>query len=410
MKEKFKKAAGAIPFALAALCSLIVGMIESMTGDTLRSAPRMILTCFGVCSLGAFLFWVNTRKKVTARKQIAVWSLRSVSAILFIFAALIGLFDMVFRNPEHIVVMNNTKMVASVHAFLDVSVRYYQYKNALFYGKELGYEYYGSGGYDPFEEPEMPEPVYAKFDDSVGYFDGGQAGDTSADIGRDGETAGDPTQGELNQEAAIKELDIDVLENRTDELVFNFSIADFIDSYNGYYWQDRHVRYLSSLSSDNWSGRLYDSAIHSSHETLYYNFSEDRKIWPLPTISVYVPKNADYVQEITLNFDDHSYTEAMYDRYEEICFYTLKVFFPDMEDEKITALYKTLNQLAYDNMMPHEQRYGSGSIPCALYYKDGIGLYPYFAIGESVRLCIIPVDEKTIRYYEGNGVEIYEIE
>ena len=100
----------------------------------------------------------------------------------------------------------------------------------------------------------------------------------------------------------------------------------------------------------------------------------------------------------------------MYDRYEEICFYTLKVFFPDMEDEKITALYKTLNQLAYDNMMPHEQRYGSGSIPCALYYKDGIGLYPYFAIGESVRLCIIPVDEKTIRYYEGNGVEIYEIE
>ena len=85
MKEKFKKAAGAIPFALAALCGLIVGMIESMTGDTLRSAPRMILTCFGVCSLAAFLFWVNTQKKVTARKPIAVWSLRSVSAILFIF-------------------------------------------------------------------------------------------------------------------------------------------------------------------------------------------------------------------------------------------------------------------------------------------------------------------------------------
>lgn len=245
MKEKLKKAAGVIPLALAVLCSLTVGMVEGMTGDTLRSTPRIVLTCFGLCSFGIFLFWINTRKKIVTLKQIIVWGLRSVSVMLFVFATVIGLFIIVFHSPEHIVTINNIKMVASVNSFLDVSVYYYQYKNALFYGKELGYEYYGSGGYDPFEESEKPDPVYSEFDDSVGNFSGDEADADSTDMSNESSgTASDLSQDELNQEATIKELDIDVLENRTDELVFDFSVSDFIDSYNGYYWQDYHVRYL----------------------------------------------------------------------------------------------------------------------------------------------------------------------
>lgn len=45
----------------------------------------------------------------------------------------------------------------------------------------------------------------------------------------------------------IKELDIDVIENREDELVFSFSINDFIDSYNGYYWKDKKSSPFSFL-------------------------------------------------------------------------------------------------------------------------------------------------------------------
>ena len=35
--------------------------------------------------------------------------------------------------------------------------------------------------------------------------------------------------------------------------------------------------------------------------------------------------------------DLHSYTEKMYKQYEELCYYTLKVFFPDMAKKQITG-------------------------------------------------------------------------
>lgn len=209
------------------------------------------------------------------------------------------------------------------------------------------------------------------------------------------------------QKAEIKELSIEILNNRENELVFSFSIDDFIDSYNGYYWKDKQNIYLTPANE--WQIAEYDTAIHSNHTTLYYYFKADYKNYVLPSIAVYVPEDADYVQEITVNFDDHSYREEMYELYEEMCFYTIKVFFNDLSDEKIIELYKTLNKLAYDNVFPSEKGYASNPTPCALYYKDGIGLYPYFAIGQSVRLCVIPVTEQTIYEFKRKGVEVYEI-
>lgn len=132
-------------------------------------------------------------------------------------------------------------------------------------------------------------------------------------------------------------------------------------------------------------------------------------MWSLPTVSVFTPSDESYVQEIMLNFDDHSYTESMYRLYERTCFYTIKVLFPSFDDAETVELYTKLNELAYQNVFPNEQGYSSDSIPAALFYKDGIGLYPYFAIGESVHLCVIPVTDQTIAAFETKGTAIYEI-
>ena len=137
-----------------------------------------------------------------------------------------------------------------------------------------------------------------------------------------------------------------------------------------------------------------------------YDFS-DKTILPFPTITVYVPSNDDLVQEITVNFDDHSYMDSLYKVYEEMCFYTLKTVFPDLEDEKIINLYTTLNQLAYENVMP--VKYASGAVPCALYYRGDIGVYPYFALGDYVRLCVIPVTPQYLDQLRAQGVGVYEI-
>lgn len=209
-------------------------------------------------------------------------------------------------------------------------------------------------------------------------------------------------------EAEIQQLDIEVIENRENELVFNISIDDFIESYNSFWNQDHDWAYLKPSSE--WQWYLYDTAIHSSYETFYVYFTEDDHIYPQSTVSVYVPSNGNYIQEITINFDEHSYSESGYEQYKQICFYTLKVFFPDLSDDSIMDLCTEVNTLGNANVFTSDEWYSSDSVPCALFYKDGIGVYPYFAIGDWVHLCIIPVTKNTVDIFKDKGVAVYEIE
>lgn len=119
-------------------------------------------------------------------------------------------------------------------------------------------------------------------------------------------------------QAEIDPLDIQAVENRENELVFTFSIDDYIRSYNSYYERGYCRSYLTPASQ--WQCYTYDSAIHSDHETKKYYFTEDERVYSLPTITVYVPTNGDYIQEITVNFDEHSYANGgLYHSYHQGC-------------------------------------------------------------------------------------------
>lgn len=112
----------------------------------------------------------------------------------------------------------------------------------------------------------------------------------------------------------------------------------------------------------------------------------------------------------------------MYDLYKEMCFYTLKVFFPDFSDEQIISIYSKAIDSGYDHVIyskaidsgyyhifPSDEWYSSDSVPYAVFYKDNIAVYSYFAIGSSQSLCIIPVTQETINTLRQKGAEIYEI-
>ena len=131
-------------------------------------------------------------------------------------------------------------------------------------------------------------------------------------------------------------LEINVIENRQDELVFDISIDDYIDAYNALYR----------------SGK-----IHSAHETAVYTFAEDKSILTIPTITVYAPADKQYISEITVNFDDHGYSEELYDLYDEMCFYTLKVFLPELQDEELISLRDAVNLSAYEDWFQNEDGY-----------------------------------------------------
>lgn len=332
-------------------------------------------------------------KKRIAQKAMSAFGIVITLLGVGVFGLVI-FFEAVFGyESEQVVEKYGQKMVAYEDHWHDTRVTYYEYKNFLVCGyKVLGRELYGTGFYT-YEFYDTQGNLIARSED-------GQS--TSQNDESEQQNV------EAKEKPELNVLDIRVEENRKNELVFTISIDDFISSYNSFYWQDNNGPYL--LPSSEWDCFTYDSAIHSDHETYYYRFYEHEKSWSIPTVSVYVPTNSAYIQEIALGFDDHGYTEPLYNLYEEFCFYTLKVLFPDFEDDKIIELYSTLIQLAYDNIVPHEQGYSSNSIPRALYHQNGIGLYPYFAIGESLYICIIPIDNQYIDELASKGVEIYNID
>lgn len=196
-------------------------------------------------------------------------------------------------------------------------------------------------------------------------------------------------------------------ENREGELVFSISIEDFVEGFNCLYAGDYGRNYL--LPPEEWQTYTLNSAIHTDYETVCFYFSEDEKVLSLPTMTVYVPTDSDTIQEVTINFDEHSYTEATYAMYEQMCFYTLKVFFPTLSEEAVVELYQEANRLGNEKVFSSEAWYDNGAVPCALFFQDDIGVYPYFAIGDWVRLCVIPVSEAVVEDFRQKGVEIHEI-
>lgn len=211
------------------------------------------------------------------------------------------------------------------------------------------------------------------------------------------------------EEVPLHELDIVVQKNTNDENVFNITLDDFIQSYNGYYWKDHGDRYLQAASE--WQVSFLDNTVESAYPATQYSFRADESTWTLPVMNVIVPDAGEQIQQIDLNYDEHSYSEATYALFEKDCYYTLKVFFPDLSDEQLTSLYQTINQSSYDNTFPSDQQYraGSAQLPAVLYYRNGIGVFGYFAIGAPVHFCVIPVDEATIADYKAGGVDVREI-
>lgn len=202
-------------------------------------------------------------------------------------------------------------------------------------------------------------------------------------------------------------LDIQVMENRENELVFTISTSDYVESYNSYYKVDYCRSLLPPVSQ--WQCFTYDSAIHSEYETKCYSFTEDEHVYSLPTIMVYVPTNDDYIQQITVNFDEHSFTQSGFEQYKEMCYYTMKVFFPDLSDARIMDLCAEIVALGNQNVFSSDEWFSKNAVPFALFYREGIGVYPYFAIGDWEHFCIIPVTEETVTEFGEKGVQIHEI-
>ncbi len=394
MKNFVKNYWGFFPFAIYLLLQVVVSSVNKICGFQLRNMPVLFLYWFAVISILVIFLWValSIYKGIRSKRVKGYNILDKLVLVLF---ALIGVFVVFFsvlicsffNTEERIVTKNNIKMVASYNNFNEEKVNYYEYKNSFVYGKNFGFEIYlNSELKSPLSDDFNEKPISWIFYD----------------------LDGNVIDSSNNKNNKFKKIDLEVKENREKELVFNFSIDDFINNYNKYYSDDKGSTYLKP--SLNWQVNQLEKAVHSKYKMDEYRFKEDENKWSLPILSVYVPENSNYVEEVIVNFDDHGHTEEMYNIYEEICFYTLKVFFPDLPNDKIISLYKEINELAYEKTFPKEQDYDDDIVPYSVYIKGNVGVYPYYAVGDYVRLCIIPVNDETIKEFKEKGVNICEIQ
>lgn len=202
-------------------------------------------------------------------------------------------------------------------------------------------------------------------------------------------------------------LEIEALENEDGQACFSISVDDFIASYNSLYRPVYAKDYLS-VSSD-WSV-LPDITPYLELDATNYRFSADEQIWSMPTVSIYTPENNNGIYEIELTFDDHGYRESLYEEFKQICFYSLKVFLPELSDTEISSLYKELYLQTNNNFWGEYYTYSDMERPMltAIYYYNGIGFYGYYGAG-TANICMIPMTQETLVQFEQEGIEICEI-
>ena len=131
-----KKQWSFLPLVFFLFLQLIIWGIEELTDSTLRSLPHMFLMWFGILSSlllilelsKSFFAWGRKRGMRLLSVIKKIWY--GFVVVIGIVVILIGLFISIFTyTPEHIVVQNGVRMVASVNSFLQEQVYYYEYKN-----------------------------------------------------------------------------------------------------------------------------------------------------------------------------------------------------------------------------------------------------------------------------------------
>ena len=92
-----------------------------------------------------------------------------IFVLILLFMPIVGFTTIFNYKPEHTIVLDNKKYVAVVSSYLNVDVDYYDYYGILLMGMKVRvHGDFGEGGYDPFNNPNLPDNVEYTYYDNNG--------------------------------------------------------------------------------------------------------------------------------------------------------------------------------------------------------------------------------------------------
>ena len=180
-------------------------------------------------------------------------------------------------------------------------------------------------------------------------------------------------------------LDIETIKTDSGSASFNISIEDFIKSFNSYYEKDKGEVLLKDLGK--W--QMYDVTLDNqgNNVTTCYSFSEDINIRALPQLKVYADNTKSGILQISMCYDMHSFSPETHAMYKELCYYAMKTMMPDASDDKVKErAQKALDSLD-ESFTTDETSYDYEPV----FTWGPIGAYPYYVVGETMELRLIPV-------------------
>lgn len=181
---------------------------------------------------------------------------------------------------------------------------------------------------------------------------------------------------------------------------FSAQVEDMIRCYN-HQWGSAYIRPLET-----WR-RYTGTATPCAHTVATrYSYLADEAMHSWPAIDVYCAEGDTGILEISLSLSEHDWSEN-YDiifQKQSICM--LSVFYPQLSDGEIAALYVKLRQEAMANAYI---AHSAVPIPLQVHVLDGVGCWGYTYSG-IIRINIIPVDQAFLSMLSAKGVTISDLQ
>jgi len=182
--------------------------------------------------------------------------------------------------------------------------------------------------------------------------------------------------------------------------VFRAQVDDMIRCYN-HQWGSAYIRPLET-----WR-RYTGTATPCVHTAaIRYSYLSDEAMHSWPAIDVYCAEGDTGILEISLSLSEHDWSEN-YDiifQKQSICM--LSVFYPQLSDGEIAALYVKLRQEAMANAYI---AHSAVPVPLQVHVLDGVGCWGYTYSG-MIRINIIPVDQAFLSMLSAKGVTISDLQ
>ena len=185
------------------------------------------------------------------------------------------------------------------------------------------------------------------------------------------------------------------------EVCFSLSPQEFIQRYNALFRAEYGEDMLPAL--DQWMdygvGALSQSAGAVGHQ---YVSLMDENNYAEPTLALCVTQDGEGVMEAVTGLSQKNYDDGPEGLFQCKTLYSLRVFFPDLEEEAFGALYDQLFQGgAYAEA-------GAEALPVRVFYQDGVACYGVLQIGECDEIHVRAADQALLDQWRGAGVEVIE--